>query len=152
AGALITGGTYGISINTGALTLTNDGVITGKNYALGLSVTASNTVTNFGTIKSTLQSAFRFSGSSTAAVGQTIIKGGAIIAGGSTAISFGAGNDLLKLYPGASFVGKVDGRTGNNTLELASSASAGIITAIGTNFANFGTIAVDSGAQWTIAG
>jgi hypothetical protein len=124
AAGLINGGTYGISINTGALTLTNDGTIKGNNYGIGVRGTGNSTVVNSGTIIGTLQGAIKFS----------------------------SGNDLLVVNPGAVFVGKADGGSGSNTLELASAASAGTISGIGTSFANFGTINVDSGAQWTITG
>src|SRR5262249_51823762 len=123
AAGLINSGSYGISVNAGALTLTNAGTITGSSYGIALSGTGNSTVVNAGTIVGT-----------------------------QAAIKFSSGNDLLAVVPAAVFVGKVDGGTGSNTLELASAASAGTITAIGTSFKNFGTIAVDAGAQWTITG
>jgi hypothetical protein len=71
---------------------------------------------------------------------------------------FGAGYaDRLVLDPGASLVGKVDG--GNtlgsavaSTLELATGASTGTISGLGSQFVNFATVEVDSGAFWAAAG
>jgi hypothetical protein len=67
-------------------------------------------------------------------------------------VQFGDGNDLLKLLPGASFGGLVDGAGGANTLELAKGPSPGTIDGIGTSFTGFGTVKVDSGANWTVTG
>jgi predicted sugar kinase len=67
-------------------------------------------------------------------------------------VLFGGGNDRLIVDPGAVFVGNVDGGAGSNTLELASAASTGTISGIGTSFVNFGTVTVDAGASWALAG
>ncbi len=57
--------------------------------------------------------------------------------------------------PGSRFVGTVTG--GNtigssivSTLELASTASKGTLTGLGTQFIDFGQVAVDAGASWTL--
>ena len=39
-----------------------------------------------------------------------------------------------------------------NTLELGSAASAGTLSGLGSSFVDFGTVTVDSGAQWALAG
>ncbi len=109
------------------------------------------TITNFGTISGGIGIKF-FNASNRTAAAQTIIDAGTIIGTAGTAIAFDAGNDLLKLYPGAVLTGIADGGGGSNTLELASAASAGTISGLGTSFQNFGSILVDSGAQWTIIG
>src|SRR5262249_32794513 len=60
--------------------------------------------------------------------------------------------DLSKLSPSAVVTGIADGSGGANTLELAAAAGTGTIAGIGASFTNFGTVAVDSGAQWVFAG
>jgi hypothetical protein len=70
------------------------------------------------------------------------------------AIDFaGSGTNRLVVDPGAVFIGLVEANTtASNTMELASSSGAGTITGIGSQFTGFGTIELDSGAQWTIDG
>jgi Hint domain len=64
-----------------------------------------------------------------------------------------SGANRLVIDPGAVFIGLVEANAAaSNTLELASSSSAGTITGIGSQFTGFGTIEFDSGAQWTIDG
>ena len=54
---------------------------------------------------------------------------------------------------GAVFHGDVVGSaSASNTLELASSASTGTISGIGSKYINFGTVTVDKGANWELAG
>ena len=88
--------------------------------------------------------------------GGTVTDSGTITGAAGTAISFGgSGANRLVLDPGYVLSGKAVGSTGGatNTLELASAASAGTVTAaFSTQFANFNTITVDAGANWTITG
>jgi hypothetical protein len=58
----------------------------------------------------------------------------------------------VDVYPGAVFTGKVNGGTSSSTLELASAASAGTITGFGSQYLNFGRIALDTGASWAVSG
>jgi trimeric autotransporter adhesin len=49
--------------------------------------------------------------------------------------------------------GVVSGSTSaSNTLELASAASAGLVTGLGTEILRFGSIVFDAGAEWLVAG
>jgi hypothetical protein len=80
----------------------------------------------------------------------TIVDAGTIEGTNGTAILFGSAQNLLIAEAGAVFIGKVDGYTGNSTLELA--AGAGSLSGIGTNFVNFRSIDVDAGGAWTIGG
>src|SRR5262249_4865922 len=74
------------------------------------------------------------------------------IAGAYDAVVLSNSDDRLVIDPGAVFIGNVDGRGGSNTLELASAASGGTISGLGSKSLKFGTIPVDAGAQWTITG
>ncbi len=79
------------------------------------------------------------------------------IAGQVDAVKFTAGYDNRLIFdPGAVFVGIVDGGNPNgpavSTLELASGASDGTVSGIGTQFIGFDAIAIDPGAQWVLAG
>jgi hypothetical protein len=81
-----------------------------------------------------------------------------MIGGSAGALRFDAGYaNRLVVDPGAVFVGTVDGgdtigASAVSTLELASGSSAGVLSGIGTQSINFGSIAFDSGADWVIAG
>ncbi|MEA2727056.1 MAG: hypothetical protein QOF70_1531 [Acetobacteraceae bacterium] len=81
-----------------------------------------------------------------------------MIGGSAGVLRFDAGYaNRLVVDPDAVFVGAVDGgdtigASAVSTLELASGTSAGVLSGIGTQFINFGSIAFDSGADWVIAG
>jgi hypothetical protein len=76
------------------------------------------------------------------------------ISGGVQAIYMGATSSLLIDHAGAVFNGPVVACANATTaeIELASGASAGTLTGIGTQFTGFGTVAIDSGARWRIVG
>lgn len=127
----------------------------------------SATVTNFGTISGQIAVLFNggapapsglivTTGSIIGALGSTgtVVNGGSIVSSAGsagTAILFGQGSEKLELLPGSSITGKVFGGSGTNTLELAAGA-AGTTGSIGSQFVNFGTVVVDSGASWTLTG
>ena len=120
-------GTTGVYADFVAAAVVNAGVIAGGVGGFGVDLQAGGTVTNAGTI-----------------------SGGA--GGGSVRID-GTNAGRLVLLAGASFVGTaVALGTGGRTLELASSASVGTISGIGTSFTGFGSVVVDAGAQWALAG
>jgi hypothetical protein len=65
----------------------------------------------------------------------------------------GSGANRLIVDPGAVFIGLVEANTAaRNAMELASGSSAGTLTGIGSQFTGFGTIQIDTGASWTLAG
>ena len=80
------------------------------------------------------------------------------ISGVTAAVQLAAGQaNRLVVDPGAVFVGRVNGgdgvgATAVSTLELASGASTGTLTGLGTQFVNFNSIAFDTGASWFLAG
>ncbi len=80
----------------------------------------------------------------------TVVNAGTIVGSGGTAVSFGSGNDLLAVVPGAVFTGKALGGSGSNTIELKVGASAGTLSGLGSSFVGFGKVTIDPGADWTI--
>jgi len=114
--------------NSRGIFLTNGGIV--ANYSagtiaggVGILLNGVSTVTNAGTIEA----------------GSTV----------GTAVDFAnSGANRLIVDPNAVFFGGVLG--GGGTLELASGASAGTLTA--TNFTGFNTINFDAGSHWTLAG
>jgi len=157
ATGIITGAANGVLIQGGVGSLINAGHIaasatsgTGAYIELGGAVTnqAGGTIT--GAIGVDI---LHYNG------GGTLVNAGSI-SGTTAAVRFDPNaNDRLIVDPGAQFSGTVDG--GNtispsplyvSTLELASGASTGTLTGIGTQFINFGSIAFDAGASWFIAG
>jgi hypothetical protein len=128
-----------------AVTVVNAGRITGSSE-IGVLLTAGGCVTN--------QSDGAISGS------DGIVGGGALtvvnagtISGTTDAVEFGGGAgyaNRLIADPGAVFTGAVYG--GGGVLELASAASAGTLSGLGTGITNFSTLQFDAGAAWTVSG
>ncbi|HUB16426.1 MAG TPA: Hint domain-containing protein [Acetobacteraceae bacterium] len=120
-------GTQGIGVelgSVGTITNTTSAVITGTEF--GVELLAGGTLTNAGTI-----------------VGSS---GTAVVFGGT-------GSDLLVLDPGYTLSGIAVGATSaTNTLELASAASVGTLSGLGTEFRYFTQVAIESGATWQLAG
>lgn len=83
--------------------------------------------------------------------GGTVTNAGTIT-GALASVDFNnSANNRLIVDPGAVFNGQVIAGAGANVLELAQGSSAGSI-AFGANFTGFGSIAVDSAANWTLSG
>jgi hypothetical protein len=178
AASVISGGDFGIRAYGFPTTVTNAGKVIGASSD-GIEFSG-GVVTNSGTASSisggnagvrmfgygsagTVTNAGAITGTSANGVGvvfsdqggiqdNTLINSGRIVGNSGTAAQFGDGNDLLKLLPGATFGGLVDGGGGSNTLELAKGPSLGTIAEIGTSFTGFGTVMVDSGANWKATG
>ncbi|MGC2415687.1 MAG: hypothetical protein WA459_23690, partial [Stellaceae bacterium] len=172
--ATITGGTDGVDLSgTVAVVLNNSGTINGGNHGAYLGGTAGATVVNSGTIDGgaegvhTRDAPARVTNSGTSTIvggtgillgaGGTVTDSGTINGTSGIAISFGgAGANRLILDPGYHLGGDVVGSTSTgatNTLELGSAAGIGTVsTVLATEFVNFGTVTVDAGARWTLAG
>ena len=116
----------------GAARVTNaaGGTISGD--AIGVRLEHGGTVTNAGTITDSVS--------------------GKPIAGKAIAF-YGTLAGRVVVDASAVFHGDVVGSaSASNTLELASSASTGTISGIGSKYINFGTVTVDKGANWELAG
>ena len=138
----------GIYLNGGAGTVVNSGTITGAFNSLGINLVSNGTVTNTNSGVITGGNGILLN------AGGTLTNAGTIVGIGGVAVVFGGtSSNLLMLDPGYGFFGVVIGSTSaSNTLELASAASAGTLSGIGTEFLNFGSIAFDTGADWFISG
>lgn len=131
----------GNAVFLGSGTLVNSGTISG---GLGVGV-VTGSVINTGSIYG-LGTGVSFAGGAT-------FRNQGIVRGGSTAVNFGTGASRLIVGADAQFIGQViAASTVKNTMQLVSSASAGTITGIGSQFVGFKQITVDSQAAWTIAG
>jgi hypothetical protein len=132
----------------GLCSVVNSGSITGYNYGVFLG-DAGGTITNGlgAAIKGEKKDGIH-------AWGPATVRNAGIIAGGRDAVYFqGAGDNRLIVQTGASFNGAVKAAaTGSNTIELVSSASAGTLKNLGSQYLGFQTVTIDSGAAWTIAG
>ena len=115
-------------------------------YAAGA---GSNAVTNAATAAIFGYTGIQFDGGN-----GTVSNAGTITGSGGIAVGFAAGNNRLIVTPGPVFDGAVNGGSGasSNAIELASGLATGTLAGLGTSFTNFGTLAVDAGATWTING
>ena len=136
-----------VNIEGGTGTLLNDGSIAGgPDSAVYLAEFGSVSNGAFGSIAGGRIGVDLYAGG-------TLTNAGTITAIGTAVAFYGTGSNLLVLDPGFAFSGPVDGSAyANNTLELASAASAGTVAGLGTQFLNFGPIAFDAGAEWFIGG
>jgi hypothetical protein len=155
AGGTIIGQASGVLANSGLTTLTNIGTILalGTIFAEAVHFSSGGSITNAaGTVISAPNGTV---GRGVFLSGGTLVNAGTI-SGSGDAVSFSTGSaNLLVVDPGAAFVGTVDGgnmigATTVSTLELASGASAGTLTGLGTQFIDFALVTVDAGAQWTL--
>ncbi len=148
AGA-ISGGGSGIVLLNSRMTASiyNSGRISGASGA-GISTADGGTVTNAagGTITGGTYGV-KLSGAA-----GTVTNAGSI--GGVTdAVDFAhSGSNRLIVDAGASFSGAVTAAGTGNVIELASSATAGTLSGLGSEYLGFQTVTIDSGAAWKVTG
>src|SRR6202012_2280773 len=149
----------GVLIRDSLGTVVNSGVILGNVAYGGVYLEAGGTVTNLvGGLISSNGATESYQGGppygvSIAGGAGTVTNAGTIDGGSGYAVLFAAGafQNRVIVDPGAVFVGTVNGRTAvHATLELASGASQGTLSGIGTQFTNFGTLAFDPSASWRV--
>ncbi len=152
AGASISGANAGVYVKYRAAgTVTNSGDIAGTATAsAGVELADGGSVTNSST-GSIIGLSFGvfITGNS-----GTVTNAGAIT-GATYAVDFaGSGTNRLIVDPGAVFGGLVAANSAAaNTLELATgTGSIGGLGGVGSSFANFQTLAVDTGGHWTLTG
>ncbi len=146
-------------------TLVNAGRISGNTASTGVAVSAGSAVYMGEGGSVTDQSGGTLSGKigvliygTAGGVGGTVVNAGSIFGAGGTAVALAAGfTDRVVLDPGASFVGVVSGGntiggTSISTLELASSASTGALSGLGSHYIDFASVTIDSGASWQMTG
>jgi aspartate 1-decarboxylase len=152
ASASITGAEGGIVIQGGAGTVVNDGNITGAGSGVlyaGVVLAAGGAVTN-------ATSASITGGTFGVYIygGGTLTNAGMVVGNTGTAVAFGGtGSNLLLLDPGYGLSGlAIGGTSASNTLELASAASAGTLSGLGTEFVDFVQTTIDADASWVFNG
>jgi hypothetical protein len=147
----ITGYDKGITIKGAEGTVVNHGMIVGSNVA-GVAFYLGGTLTN--AAGATISGYDGVEMTAAGGAGSTLVNAGTITATGALqiAVTFAAPNDLLEIVPGAVFNGQVLGGGTDSTIELASAASTGALSGLGSNFQGFDAIEVDAGARWTLGG
>jgi hypothetical protein len=165
----ITGGLDGVLGNSAALTASNQGDIQGI-YNAGIQLQAGGSISNTGAAATISGASFGIasyndpltlinSGDITGGTGIFIdgnsvidVSGGTITGTNGVAISVAVGTLDLTLDPGAVITGLVEATGTGNLLDLASSSTTGTITGIGISFTGFDSLALDTGATWSVAG
>ena len=148
--ASIIGGFRGVLIGNAAGTVVNYGTIAGTAAdATGVKLNAGGSVTN--------AASARISGTAFGvylAAGGTLTNAGTVIGNTGTAVYLGGtASNLLVLDPGYGLSGvAVGGTSATNTLELASAASTGTLSGLGTQFIGFAQTTIDAGASWVFNG
>jgi len=154
AGGTITG-RYGVSARNKVSTIENAGRIDGGTGAgeRGVYLGKGGTLTNLagGTITGNRGAVLTG--------GVATLRNAGTISGSTNAVLFGTGfAHTLIADVGAVFSGIVNGGnaigspTADSTMVLASAASAGTISGLGTQFINFEQTRVDAGANWLLTG
>ena len=138
------------------VTVANAGTIIGFNS--GIKLAAGGFVTN--QAGGTIAGGFLYGGILIAGGAGTVVNAGSIAGTGSNidAVTLAAGySNLVVIDPGAAFTGIVNGgntigASAASTLELASGASAGTLTGLGSKYIEFAQTTIDSDANWTLTG
>ena len=155
AGGTISGFYAGVGIYNAIGTVTNAGLITTRGTGgEGVFLQQGGVVINQagGTIADGFASNY---GAVDAAGASTVLNAGTI-SGMTTAVELYSGYAArLIVDPGAVFNGLVvggdqSGTASSSDLELASGASIGTLAGLGTQFINFGQVAVEPGASWVL--
>ncbi len=149
--ALVQGGRWGVSASAG--TVTNYGTINATyNGGGGVGVFMQGQVeyiNNFGS-NALIEGYYGVSVSY-----GTIINFGTIastVGNAGTAVLFNAGYNRIIIEPGAKFIGIVEGgAVDGGAIELAGTA-ADTFSGLGSSFINFGTVDIDPGSSWSLAG
>ena len=143
----------GVAISGGAATVMNSGkIISNGGTAVGVGVNAGGVVGNAASGTIVGATGIHFGGGA-----GTLVDAGTVTGTAGVAVSFSPGfTNQLIVDPGAVFNGSVNGgnlvgATVVSTMELASSASAGTLTGLGSQHVHFANITIDSGAAWTLA-
>jgi hypothetical protein len=162
AGASIYGYDTGVNLAGASATVINAGSIVGNMGtevvgAFGVGLFATNDVlVNTGVISSSEGYGVAIGGNGLGVQTATLENAGTITGGGGlgSVSLYGSASDLLIIDPGAVFNGAVlGGPSGSySTIELKAGSSAGAISGLGTQYKYFYTIAIDSGAAWTVGG
>ena len=132
--------------------MVNDGNITGAGSGVlyaGVALAAGGAVTNAASasIRGGTFGVYIYGGG-------TLTNAGTVVGNTGTAVAFGGtGSNLLLLDPGYGLSGlAIGGTSASNTLELASAASAGSLSGLGTEFVDFVQTTVDADASWVFNG
>ncbi|MGI4795683.1 MAG: beta strand repeat-containing protein [Janthinobacterium lividum] len=137
-------GGIGIAVAlTSGGSITNSGTISGTGYGVFSDAGAAVAITNSGTIKATNAAGFAIDLNA----GGSITNFGTIVGGSAGQAIKGVSHLILE--PGQSIQGAVQGAA-NSTLELA--GTGGSLTGLGSSYTGFGTVQLDQGQSWTLAG
>jgi hypothetical protein len=150
AGGKITAPDYAVDVQNHAGTVVNFGsILSGVggpgNYPMGIYLRAGGSVTNGAGGYIGGYVGVRIDGTASSTV-----ENAGTIKGTKDSVYFkSAGTNLLKIDAGAVFTGKVVANAaGTNRIELTSSATAGTLNGLGSQYLGFQTVKVDAGAQW----
>ena len=161
------GSASGVTLNGGG-TLANTGTLVqgSGGLAIAATITSGGTITNSGTISGAGFAIFSDGGGAASITNSGIIRGsnaagvainmdgGGTVTNSGTIVGGSAGQAIkgvshLILDPGQSIQGAVLGASGS-TLELA--GNSGTLAGLGSSYTGFGTIQLDQGQTWTLAG
>ena len=134
-------------------TVVNAGRISGDSTYGGVYLTAGGLITNLG--GGTISANGAAYGVQITGGAGTVTNAGTINGGSGFAVELAAGNtNRVIVDQGAVFLGTVSGgSSAGSTLELTSGSSAGTLSGFnGSSITNFGTLAFDMGADWTVSG